>query len=200
MFRGYVQRAYDRGKPFKGILIGGVIFALYHMQFQGLFALLPVALALGYVAWRTDSVLPGMVLHAAYNSIASIILISTTFLPYQIATALFVSFILIGLVGIAGTAHSLWRLWKRSRPKALPQPEKVTRLTQWAWIIPLFALAMVYMYSSITEIVAGKFPEWLAKEELVFTPQPAWQEQQTWEYDIQDVIGTTLGSAECMIN
>ena len=45
MFRGYVQRAYDRGKPLTGIMVGGLIFALYHLQFQGLFALLPVAFA-----------------------------------------------------------------------------------------------------------------------------------------------------------
>ena len=200
MFRGYVQRAYDRGKPFIGMVIGGCIFAAYHMQFQGLFALLPVAFALGYFAWRTESVIPGMVLHAAYNSIATVILITSTFLPYQIATVLLVSLILVGLLGIAGTTFSLWILWNKSRPKPLPKPGKTTRLIQWAWIIPLFLFALIYTYGSISEVIAGKFPQLLANEELEFEPQPAWRKQQSYKYDIQDIIGTQLGSAECVID
>lgn len=199
MFRGYVQRAYDRGKPLIGILAGGLIFAMYHMQFQSLFALIPVALALGFVAWRTDSVLPGMFLHAAYNMIATIILIATTFLPIQVVTALLVILILLGIAGIAITVIAFWALWRKTEPKAKSQPEKVSGLLQWVWVIPLLLLALIYTYGSISEVIAGRFPELLAVESLDFHPQPAWQEQQTWAYDIQDLMGTSLGSAECTL-
>ncbi len=200
MFRGYVQRAYDRGKPLMGVLVGGFIFAIYHMQFQGLFALLPVAFALGFVAWRTESIFPGMALHAAYNMIAAIILMTSTFLPYQIVTALLVFLVLLGVGGIAITAISFWALWRKYVPKTLAQPEKAHGLMQWVWIIPLLLLALIYTYGSISEVIAGKFPELLATEVLDFHPQPAWREQQTWEYEIQDTLGTPLGSAECTLN
>ena len=199
MFRGYVQRTYDRGKPLMGIILGGLIFALYHMQFQNLFALLPVAFTLGYVAWRTDSVIPGMFLHAAYNSIATIILASTTFLPFQIVTALLIMLLLVGVAGIAATTFALWTLWQKTVPEELPQPGKASGLWKWVWIVPLLLLALIYTYSAVSEVIAGRFPELLAVEFLDFQPQSTWQERQTWGYDIQDFLGKSLGSAECAL-
>jgi hypothetical protein len=140
-----------------------------------------------------------MVLHAAYNSIATLILITTTFLPYQSATAILFTFILVGILGVAGTILSFWVLWNSTNPQKLPQPEKPTRLGQWAWIIPLILLTLIYTYGSLSEVIAAKFPQLLVNEDLVFTPQPAWQEPQSWQYDIQDVLGTKLGTAECKI-
>ncbi|MCD6286888.1 MAG: CPBP family intramembrane metalloprotease, partial [Anaerolineae bacterium] len=56
MFRGYVQRAYERRNVWVGVAVGGIIFALFHLRFQGAPALLPVAIALSLIAWRTGSI------------------------------------------------------------------------------------------------------------------------------------------------
>lgn len=69
-FRGYLQRAYESMRPGLAIVLVALLFALFHVSLVGLTPRLPVALALGYVAWRSGSPWPGVALHAANNGAA----------------------------------------------------------------------------------------------------------------------------------
>ncbi len=66
----------------------GVLFAVYHLRFQGFSGLVPVALALGFIAWRTGSIVPAMAVHAGFNAIATLLLIGTSFLPARGVSAI----------------------------------------------------------------------------------------------------------------
>jgi ABC-2 type transport system permease protein/sodium transport system permease protein len=75
-FRGYLLGALGtRLRPWAAILISGGLFGLFHVVTPGgiVFArLVPTALlgiVLGWVAWRSGSVWPGMVLHACHNGL-----------------------------------------------------------------------------------------------------------------------------------
>lgn len=70
-FRGLghslLRRALGR---WPAILIGGVSFGLAHGLVEALTVLVPFGIGLAYLRERTDSVVPGMVVHAAFNGIA----------------------------------------------------------------------------------------------------------------------------------
>ncbi len=138
MFRGYVQRAYERRSIWVGIAVGGVIFALYHLRFQGLLALIPVALGLGYVAWRTGSLLPPMLMHAAYNLIATVMLIGASFLPQRVTGALTGTLACFGVLAAPFSVAALWLLHRRTDPAPSPAPSPRGRFA-WVWTLPAAA-------------------------------------------------------------
>jgi ABC-2 type transport system permease protein/sodium transport system permease protein len=76
LFRGYLMRALlAAASPRKAILISAVLFGLFHVLATNVLMterLLPstfLGLILGWVCWRSGSVLPGMLLHACHNGL-----------------------------------------------------------------------------------------------------------------------------------
>jgi membrane protease YdiL (CAAX protease family) len=68
--RGYLQRALlRRWRPGPAIAVTAVIFALLHGAPAQIVYVLPISFFLGYVAWRADSILPGMVCHMSVNAV-----------------------------------------------------------------------------------------------------------------------------------
>ena len=199
MFRGYVQRAYERRNPWTGVLVGGVIFALYHLRFQGAFALLPVALALGFVAWRSNSLLPGMLLHAAYNSIASVILVASSFLSLEIVGGLTFALICAGVLLLPVALAALWGIWRASNPPQRPNLSKLSGLKKWLWPVPVVMMLGLYGYAAVTEVVVGRFPEMLAVDRLELQPSPAETLPVRWRYAIRAGLNETIGDAACTL-
>ena len=72
MFRGLILGAYERRGTSQAILISALLFAGLHGSVSGLPAHLMIGAALGFTAVSTGSLLPPMVLHAAYNAITVI--------------------------------------------------------------------------------------------------------------------------------
>ena len=199
MFRGYVQRAYERRSPWTGIIISGIIFTLYHLRFQGALALVPIAFALGFVAWRSNSLLPGMLLHAAYNSIASAILIASSFFSMPVAGGLMLALICLSFLMIPVTAILLWLIWRWSTPPAEPSAPRLTGWRAWAWIVPLVVMGGIYGFSAYTEVLVGRFPEMLAVEKLALQAPSAWDTPAQWRYVIQAGLNETVGEAKCAL-
>ena len=68
LFRGYVIRGFEKSGNWKAILISGMLFGLFHLDF---FRLLPTALMgiwLGYLLIKTKSIFITMLAHALHNS------------------------------------------------------------------------------------------------------------------------------------
>lgn len=198
MFRGYVQRAFERSGMLAGILLGGVIFAAYHLRFQGLFALVPVSLALGFAAWRTRSLFTGMAMHAAYNAIATVLLLGSSFLPMATMGFLMGTLICLGLVFTPVSLITLWMLWRSTEPGASPRLVEPSRLVRWAWGVPLALLLVVYGYAAVREVMVGKFPERLLNNDLELAP-PGWETPTQWRYVVQNRMGRDLGEAVCAL-
>jgi sodium transport system permease protein len=76
-FRGYLFSALLKGagRPWAAVVSSAALFALFHLVLGGVLAverLLPsllMGLVLGWLCWRSGSVLPGMVLHALHNGV-----------------------------------------------------------------------------------------------------------------------------------
>jgi membrane protease YdiL (CAAX protease family) len=197
MFRGYVQRAYERRSPWSGIIVSGVIFTLYHLRFQDAMALVPVAFVLGFVAWRSDSLFPGMLLHAAYNSIASTVLIASSFFSMPVVSGLILSLACLSFFMVPVTAILLWLIWRWSSPPAKPALPRLTGWRAWAWIVPLVVMGGIYGISAYSEVLVGRFPEMLAVDKLALQAPSAWNAPAQWHYVIQTGMNETVGEAKC---
>lgn len=70
LFRGSVQSGLMRDwSPRKAILWQAALFALAHASIHRLLPTFTIGLFLGFLRWRSGSVLPGMVVHALYNGV-----------------------------------------------------------------------------------------------------------------------------------
>jgi len=198
MFRGYVQRAYERRKAWVGIATGTIIFALFHLRFQGAPALLPVAMALSLIAWRTDSIVPGIALHAAYNTIATVLMIALSFLSLQVTGAITAALVCLAGLATPVSFAALWMLWRGTSPSQ-KRPEAEPRAwLRWAAWVPMVGLIAVYGYAAATEVLIGAFPELLSSGPLLLEGAPAdWNEAVSWRYSIQNSLGESIGEAVC---
>jgi membrane protease YdiL (CAAX protease family) len=59
------------------IVGSGMLFALSHTAWPSAVALVPLGLVLGWLAYRTQSLLPGIVLHALFNAVAFFALLAS---------------------------------------------------------------------------------------------------------------------------
>jgi membrane protease YdiL (CAAX protease family) len=68
-FRGAIQTALMRKcRPWTAISITAVIFAAAHLDLHGLALRAALGVALGWIVWRSGSILPAMLLHALYDA------------------------------------------------------------------------------------------------------------------------------------
>ena len=68
LFRGYIQRRLlERWGPAWAIGVTTVLFALAHIAPPAMALALPLGAWLGYIAWKTGSIVPCIVCHAAVN-------------------------------------------------------------------------------------------------------------------------------------
>jgi len=66
----------ERVGRWASIVFVGVAFGLAHGLVEGLLILVPFGAALAYLRARTDSVLPGMIVHGAFNALALVAVIA----------------------------------------------------------------------------------------------------------------------------
>ncbi|MCA9027440.1 MAG: CPBP family intramembrane metalloprotease [Planctomycetaceae bacterium] len=70
LFRGYIQRRLlQRWSPAVSIGLATMLFAAVHMDsLQHMIAVVPLSLVTGLLAYRTNSIKPGMLIHAVHNA------------------------------------------------------------------------------------------------------------------------------------
>lgn len=103
LFRGYIQRRFlKRWSPAVAILASSVLFALMHMDsLQHIIAVVPLAVVTGLLAYRTDSVKPGMLVHGVHNAAAVAIGAGLTALSPSLGDE-GVGMLLLGLIAALG--------------------------------------------------------------------------------------------------
>jgi uncharacterized protein len=113
MYRGYVMRMFERStSPIWAIVITGVIFGAYHMRLSQLIPLILLGIAITWLAWKANSLVPAMAAHLANNG-GSVILAnrypemaaveySETFTldPLLIGGSLIISIILVYVISV----------------------------------------------------------------------------------------------------
>lgn len=75
VFRGAILRSLLRWKsnPWMGIVISAILFAVIHMNPAQMPHAFLIGLLLGWMYWRTDSIVPGVVYHWVNNTVAYIL-------------------------------------------------------------------------------------------------------------------------------
>lgn len=73
VFRGAIQQGFERQySPSVAIALTGLIFALFHLDPIQAFSVLAISIFWGWVAWRSQSVLPSLFAHAFQNALTVI--------------------------------------------------------------------------------------------------------------------------------
>lgn len=210
LFRGVIQRGYERRGPWTAILVVGLYFCLYHLSFQRLLAIAPVAAVLGYVAWRGRSLVASILVHAAYNAFAGVLLLLSVFRP-EIKLDWFGSLPLaaLGLVtgGLALRVFSRETMDDERRLAAgaagtdvlspdLPRPETSSWLGR-AW--PVAIALLLFLFLAGIEFVAGRFPQILARGPLQVRPASGWEAGEQWRYELRNILEEPVGQAQCSL-
>jgi membrane protease YdiL (CAAX protease family) len=122
LFRGYLQRKFlERWSPAAAISVSTLLFAVMHMDSpQHIIAVMPLGVVNGLLAYRTNSVKPGMLVHAIHNTgvigFAALATVLTPHLGEEELGLLFIGMIgTLGLIGLPAVV-SLLRSAKPSVP------------------------------------------------------------------------------------
>jgi membrane protease YdiL (CAAX protease family) len=77
LFRGLGYSLLEFLTPWPAITFVGLAFGLVHGLVAGLPILAGFGMALAWLRWKTNSVVPGMIVHAAFNAVALIAAVAT---------------------------------------------------------------------------------------------------------------------------
>ncbi len=193
LFRGVIQRAHERRGPRVGILGVALLFALYHMSFQSLLALLPLALTLGYVVWRSNSLLSGILVHLANNVLASGRFAAMSLRP---DLELGIPSLPAAIVGAILTLVGLWLFRRDTAPPPPPVSPEPTSWLRRTW--PLLIAVLIFVVLAGLQFVAGRFPEALAFDRLDLQEAPS-EGPTRWQYELRNILDEPVGHAECRL-
>jgi hypothetical protein len=191
VFRGVVLRAYLRRGVWFAIIGSAILFALFHLSLLRLFALVPVALTLSYVGWRSDSLWSPVSTHASYNLIAGGMTIVSTFRPDAVVLT-YIASPLTALVGLVFLALGIYMLRRQARPAPLVAEPPTGSWLGRVW--PLGIVIAVFVFMASIEVVIGAFPQALALQRLALDA-PAWGTGRTWRYAIMNPLEEPVGEA-----
>jgi len=199
LFRGVIQSAYERRGPVRAIAASTVLFVMIHQELAQSVALLPVAAALGYVAWRTGSIMPAIMVHLGNNAQAVVVSLLDGGSPQRVAFLPSSTGALLG--GVVAVA-ALWLLSKLTR-----QPEPREQRPKRSWLArnwlgrnwPIIPVLPIYMVVLGIGVLFGVRPEVLALGQRVELGAAPWKEEARWTYEIRNAADEPVGSADCSL-
>jgi membrane protease YdiL (CAAX protease family) len=214
LFRGILQPVYETRGPRWGVLFVGLLFIVFHLSLlQGLSIIL-LALALGFVNYRTRSLPASMLTHFGANGLAALVVTQQVF-PTGIQNWITSLPALGG--GLLLAALAIWALVRltRATPSAAApatnaaapdqQPPVQTRRAA-GWLAagwPLLAALIIYLPMIAVEVVFARSPELItALQGAGPAVQPGaapWTTAQTWRYEIRNIADAPVGEGECRV-
>ncbi len=199
LFRGVLQSAYERRGPVRAIAASSLLFVVFHQEFAQSIALLPVAVALGYVTWRTQSIIPAMLIHAGNNGQAVLV----SFLAEGSARPVtFEPSMVLALVGLVIAVGALWLLTRRT---AAPQRERAAAEPGWSvgrWLArswPILPVVPIYPLVVGLGLLVGAWPEALALGQQLELGAAPWEGETRWSYEVWNALDEPVGQAECSL-
>ena len=194
LFRGVIQRPYESFGPWAAILVVGFFFLIFHLSLLRLFALIPVALLLGYVVWASNSVISGVLAHAAYNAPVAVLTIIGSMRP-DIPLEAYSSLPAAG-IGLLGLIAGLILFKRYASPS--PPPEVTTPSFTFSNAWPVFMIGLIFVFLASVEFLIGRFPELLVNRPLQLS-SPPWEQPEKWQYELRNPLGESVGEAVCQL-
>jgi uncharacterized protein len=194
LFRGVIQRPYESISPGAAILAVGFLFVVFHLSLLRFFALIPVALLLGYVVWASNSLIPGVLAHAAYNTPVVISTIIGSMRP-DIPLEAYSSMPAIG-IGLVGLLSGLIMFHRCS--SSICSPTRTSSSVSFTSLWPVFIILVIFMFIAGLEFVFGRFPEILVVRPLQLSTPP-WEQIAELNYDLYNQHDERVGEANCLI-
>lgn len=199
LFRGVLLRSYQPYGATFALVLSSALFAFFHMRLQGLPGLIPVALLLGWVALRTNSLLASILVHMANNAFGAALIILNSLSPDLALHFPSAASILAGTVFLALGVYALRRLTSPSAAVS-PQPVNIPRHPR-AWLVacwPIAAGLILYLIMAASEVVTASAPQLLAGSQPVALDAPA--SPGAWSYELSHRGGDAVGSAACALS
>jgi hypothetical protein len=212
-----MQSAYEGRRPWLGMLMVSLFFAFWHMRFQGFLALLPISLVLGFLTWRSQSLLPAMVAHFITNGLQCAVVIanglnSNPSAAVSQSTALVLGIMIIagfclGIPAAAGGLFLVWRLTAPATKGAAGQPEtmapealveKPSPRPRAIYFLPLLGVFAIYLFAAAMEVIDGRFPQYLPLKDMKLQTAP-WSEPVAWKYELRNAAEQPVGQMECTL-
>jgi hypothetical protein len=194
LFRGAIQAAYERQGGARAVVVSSLLFIAIHQELAQSVALVPVALALGFVAWRTRSVIPAVLIHLANNGQALAVAFLEGTNPER---AVFTPSPLGALVGGLVAVAALVLLVRLTVPR-----EPGTREPRRSWLgrnWPLIPIPAIYAAVLGLGILFGIRPEALSLGQRVELASAPWEGTTRWRYEVQNAVDEPVGEAECTV-
>ncbi len=221
LFRGVIQRGYEEHYGARtAILVVGVLFAAYHLSVLRMIGIIPVALVLGWVAWRSKSLVSSILVHMSYNAVIGALGIVASMRP-DLFSETAGSNLPIAAVGLAVGIGGMWLLGYKMRrreaatepPAAMPPQEaapteppaegaaapKARSSGCLTWLAMAVA-AVVFLLLAGSEIVVAKYPQVLAFNQRLQLSALPWDKPVLFRYELRDVLRETVGQAEAQIS
>jgi uncharacterized protein len=135
LFRGYIQRRLlKRWSPVTAIAVSSLLFAVSHMDsIQHIIAVVPLAVVAGVLAYKTNSVKAGMVVHGVHNVAAVVLpaamMAASQYISEEVLGLTFLASIpVLGLLGLPAVI-SLLRNPKQPKVETYVPEETVESLS-----------------------------------------------------------------------
>lgn len=98
----------SRCRPWLAILITAIVFALFHMSLVKIISTFGFGIIIGWLYWRTGSIIPGIVIHIVNNSLCIVF----AFIDLSIESLAIWWVILV--VCLSSLAYGVWWFWKKA--------------------------------------------------------------------------------------
>ncbi len=194
LFRGVLQPVYEQRGPAWGVGFVGGLFVLFHLSLIQGISILPLALALGFVNYRTRSLPASILTHVGANALAALVLTDTVF-PLGVPGVLFSAPVLIGSPLVALLALvAFTRLTFPAPVVDAPAERAFTLSAAWPLLIAGLLCAVV-IGAEIYTIVSG--PGLFAAP--LALPAAEWPDATQWQYEIYNPADELVGASECLL-
>ncbi|MHB1354435.1 MAG: CPBP family glutamic-type intramembrane protease [Anaerolineae bacterium] len=190
LFRGILLRGYERSGAVRAILASGLIFAGFHLSPLRFVALLPMAMMLGFIAWRCRSLILAIILHAVYNGISGGISLLSGLRPdLPLERSLLTPLTLAaGVILVVASVVGLLRL-SGVRPAPLERDKRRWLGRNW----PLIPVVLVMVILMAAEALVSTQPQTLALNRLALSAEPA---PGTFGYELRTITEEHVGDAQ----
>ena len=107
LFRGFLQQGFERSMEVtSGVVLCSLVFAFVHMNPWATMQILIIGVLLGVMAWKSNSMIPGAILHAVNNGLAVLLINAPDKIPEWYTFHGHVHPVLI-IVGIGGVYYGM---------------------------------------------------------------------------------------------